>query len=48
MAGDLASAEKHVAALRAICLLPCEELKDLEEAVGGYRAAKGLPPAPRP
>ena len=48
MAGDLASAEKHVAALRAICLLPCEELKDLEEAVGGYRAAKGLRSAPRP
>ena len=45
MAGDLASAEKHVAALRAICLLPCEELKDLEAAVGKYRVAKGLPPA---
>ena len=48
MAGDLPSAEKHVAALRAICLLPCEELEDLEEAVGKYRAAKGLPPPTRP
>ncbi|HEY8245476.1 MAG TPA: tetratricopeptide repeat protein [Casimicrobiaceae bacterium] len=48
MAGDLASAEKHVAALRALCLLPCEELKDLEEAVGKYRVAKGLPPASGP
>jgi len=48
MAGDLASAEKHVAALRAICLLPCEELGDLEEAVAKYRAAKGLPPPARP
>ena len=48
IAGDLPSAEKHVAALRAICLLPCEELADLEEAVGKYRAAKGLPPPTRP
>ena len=48
MAGDLPSAEKHVAALRAICLLPCEELEDLEEAVGKYRAGKGLPTPARP
>jgi Flp pilus assembly protein TadD len=48
MAGDLPGAEKHVAALRAICLLPCEELADLEEAVGKYRAAKGLAPPARP
>jgi len=48
MAGDLASAEKHVAALRGICLLPCEELKDLEEAVGKYRVTKGLPPTSGP
>jgi Flp pilus assembly protein TadD len=48
MAGDLPGAEKHVAALRAICLLPCEELTDLEEAVGKYRAAKGLAPPARP
>jgi tetratricopeptide (TPR) repeat protein len=45
MVGDLAGAEKHLAALRDICLLPCEELKDLEEAVGVYRVAKGLTPA---
>ena len=38
MVGDLPSAEKHVAALRAICLLPCEELADLEKAVARYRA----------
>jgi Flp pilus assembly protein TadD len=30
---DRASAEKHLAALRAICLLPCDELKDLEQAM---------------
>ena len=34
---DLPSAEKHLAALRNICLLPCEELADLEKAVGEYR-----------
>ena len=39
MVGDLPSAEKHVAALRAICLLPCEELADLEKAVARYRAS---------
>lgn len=38
--GDLAGAEKHLAALREICLLPCEELKDLERAVGEYRSGK--------
>ena len=38
MTGDLANAEKHLAALREICLLPCEELGDLEKAVATYRA----------
>jgi Flp pilus assembly protein TadD len=37
---DLANAEKHLAALRNICLLPCEELADLEKAVKEYRARK--------
>ena len=37
MVNDLPSAEKHLAALRSICLLPCEELTDLEKAVGEYR-----------
>jgi Flp pilus assembly protein TadD len=40
LTGDLANAEKHLAALRDICLLPCEELKDLERAVAEYRARK--------
>jgi Flp pilus assembly protein TadD len=40
LTGDLANAEKHLAALRDICLLPCEELKDLERAVTEYRAGK--------
>lgn len=38
MTGDLPSAEKHLAALREICLLPCEELGDLERAVAAYKA----------
>ena len=38
MVGDMASAEKHVAALRSICLLPCDELRDLRKAVEAHRA----------
>ena len=45
MVDDLAGAEKHLAALRGICLLRCDELEDLEKAIGGYRSAKGLPAA---
>jgi tetratricopeptide (TPR) repeat protein len=37
MAGDLASARKHLEELRKICLLPCEELNDLEKAIAEYR-----------
>ena len=40
MMNDLPNAEKHLAALRKICLLPCEELADLEKAVTEYRAKK--------
>lgn len=38
MVNDLPNAEKHLAALRDICLLPCEELGDLEKAIKAYRA----------
>jgi Flp pilus assembly protein TadD len=38
MVRDLASAEKHLAELRGICLLPCEELADLDKAIKEYRA----------
>ena len=38
MVGDVASAEKHLTALRSICLLPCEELIDLEKAISEHRA----------
>jgi hypothetical protein len=37
MAGDLASAQKHLEALRGICLLPCEELADLEREIAAYK-----------
>jgi Flp pilus assembly protein TadD len=36
--GDLAGAERHLAALREICLLPCEELDDLQKAVVAFRS----------
>ena len=37
MVGDVPNAEKHLAALRAICLLPCEELTDLEKPFAKHR-----------
>jgi Flp pilus assembly protein TadD len=40
MTGDLKSAEQHLVALRNICLLPCEELKDLEREIQKYKGAK--------
>jgi len=40
LTGDLASAQRHLAALKNICLLPCEELKDLERAIAEYRGPK--------
>jgi Flp pilus assembly protein TadD len=39
MVGDVASAEKHLAALREICLLPCDEQRDLAQAIAAHRAA---------
>jgi tetratricopeptide (TPR) repeat protein len=40
MVDDLANAEKHLAALRNICLLPCDELGDLEQTIRDYRARR--------
>ena len=37
MAGDLAGAQKHLEALRKLCLLPCDELTDLEREIAAYR-----------
>ena len=41
MMGNLAKAEEHLAALRKICLIPCEETGDLEKKVVEFRARAG-------
>jgi len=41
LAGNLAKAEEHLEALRRICLVPCEELTDLERAITAYRTRAG-------
>ena len=38
--GNLAGAQQHLAALKQICLLPCEELTDLERAIAEYQRRK--------
>ena len=40
MAGNLAKAEEHLAKLREICLVPCEEYDDLRTKVEEYRAQR--------
>jgi Flp pilus assembly protein TadD len=40
LTGDLAGAQRHLAALKEICLMPCEESKDLERAIERYRDRK--------
>ena len=37
MKGDVAGAEKHLEALRSICTLPCDEMRDLQAAVDTHR-----------
>ena len=44
MVDDLAGAERHQATLRSLCLVPCEELKDLEKAIAEYRSIKAARP----
>jgi tetratricopeptide (TPR) repeat protein len=41
MVGNLAKAEEHLKILDGLCLLPCEQYKDLKQAVAAYRAAHG-------
>ena len=41
MVKNLAKAEEHLAALRRICLIPCEEYGDLEKKIAEYRARAG-------
>ncbi|MFM9971633.1 MAG: tetratricopeptide repeat protein, partial [Burkholderiales bacterium] len=38
MMGEVENAERHLAALREICLIPCEELDVLEKALKTHRA----------
>jgi tetratricopeptide (TPR) repeat protein len=38
IAGDLARAQRHLAALKSICLLPCDEYDDLKAAIEASRA----------
>ncbi len=37
---DLSGAERHLAALRSLCLVPCEELHDLAQAITAFKAGK--------
>ena len=41
MVNNLAKAEEHLAALRKICLTPCEEHDDLAKAIADYRRRVG-------
>ena len=37
---DLPKAEEHLAALKQICVLACEESEDLEKAISAYRTRR--------
>jgi len=37
MASDVPAAERHLAALKSICLLPCDEARDLQQAIAAHR-----------
>ena len=41
--GDVDQARLHLAALRSLCMLPCDELKDLEQAIAEHLARAALP-----
>jgi Flp pilus assembly protein TadD len=43
LVGDVAGARKHLAALQHICLLPCDELRDLDAAIKAYETRKPPP-----
>jgi hypothetical protein len=38
MVNNLAKAEEHLRALDRLCMLPCEEFTDLQEAIEAYKA----------
>ena len=39
---DLPGAERHMATLRSLCVVPCDELKDLEKAIAEYQSTKAV------
>ena len=41
--GDPDNAQRHLAALQSICLLPCEESIDLAAAIAAYQARSRAP-----
>ena len=41
MVDNLAKAEVHLASLKGICLIPCEEYEDLKKAIAAYRRRTG-------
>jgi tetratricopeptide (TPR) repeat protein len=41
MVNDLPKAEEHLAALKKICFLPCEQYRDLRKAIAEYRQRAG-------
>jgi tetratricopeptide (TPR) repeat protein len=43
--GEPNKAEEHLAALKEICLIPCDELADIERAIATYTAAAQRPRA---
>jgi tetratricopeptide (TPR) repeat protein len=40
LADDLPRAQRHLEALKSICVLPCEEYDDLKAAIAAYRPGK--------
>jgi len=44
IAGRPDEAEKHLEALKSICLVPCEELDELKEKIERYRQQRGTKP----
>jgi tetratricopeptide (TPR) repeat protein len=40
MVGDLPGAERHLDRLRALCLVSCEELKELERAIADFKLTR--------
>ena len=40
MIDEVAGAERHLAELRRICLLPCDELKELQQAISDFKLGR--------